>query len=946
MTVTFPAAFAALTDHSPLRWQVRLFERFADADLPDACDIPTGLGKTSVVPIWLIALAQGRPGGAPGNRVPRRLIYVVNRRTVVDQATDVAERIRTRLVDKAPSDAVIAMKNALQRLSSDPGEPLAISTLRGEFADNRKWQEDPARAAIIIGTVDMIGSRLLFSGYGVSQKMRPFHAGLLGQDALIVHDEAHLTLAFGKLIKDIAQIQRAAGEPRPIRVMELSATRRGGTEAEDRFILTPEEAEDAEVARRLRARKILRSHAPKQGVAQAETIAGIAASHETVPARVVVYVQTPQVAKAVAALLPKERVATLTGTIRGHERDQLASTPLDEIEDPAARERAALFHGFRTDPMRKPPGQTQYLVATSAGEVGIDLDADHMVCDVTTLDSMVQRLGRVNRLGQGSAVVDVVDGTTEKKSGAGDSDYEARVAATRAALERLPPLGDGTYDASPAALWTLLDRLGKERMDGGRTRLDACFSATPRMVTLTDILLDAWSMTRLEDLPGRRPVERWLHGITSEPPSVHVAWRREVGDVVEVADDQRRPVLKALFDKHAILSRERLRGNRQSVVEELKKIAKRLTGQRVILQPAHGDPSVEDLSELLTKENEERLREATVVLPTDAGGLDERGMLDGTKTAHVSDVADWSQHEPGPGGKEAASGAPGRMRVLLAWDDETRSGMAEMLGTRDTWPVEAPSLRAALNAVRSSQRLADMREKARIVLARDKEGGETKVFLLLARRGSPDAAEGSEEAAGKQPVDLAGHNDDVRREAERLVGRLGLAQELDPLGGAAVLAAERHDLGKNRRGWQKAIGHPPPQGDRGEWTPWAKSDQRGFDDTACGKYRHEFGSLRDAAADPVVSGHAERDLILHLIAAHHGWARPHFRPEHGDIADDAAYDENDTAAVEAMRRFARLQRRFGHWGLAWLEALLRAADYRVSARIAPDERGSEEEETP
>ena len=58
---------------------------------------------------------------------------------------------------------------------ANPASPLALSTLRGELADNREWQADPACAAIVIGTVDMIGSRLLFSGYGVSPKMRPFH---------------------------------------------------------------------------------------------------------------------------------------------------------------------------------------------------------------------------------------------------------------------------------------------------------------------------------------------------------------------------------------------------------------------------------------------------------------------------------------------------------------------------------------------------------------------------------------------------------------------------------------------------------------------------------------------------------------------------------------------------------------------------------------------------
>src|SRR5262249_58507998 len=122
------------------------------------------------------------------------------RRTVVDQATDVAVKLRDVLRDPAPGNPATAAREALRGLCIDPDDeasPVAISTLRGELADNREWQADPARPAIIIGTVDMIGSRLLFSGYGVSRRMRPFQACLIGQDALIVPDEAHLTPAFG-----------------------------------------------------------------------------------------------------------------------------------------------------------------------------------------------------------------------------------------------------------------------------------------------------------------------------------------------------------------------------------------------------------------------------------------------------------------------------------------------------------------------------------------------------------------------------------------------------------------------------------------------------------------------------------------------------------------------------------------------------------------------------
>src|SRR3712207_9087878 len=82
-----------------------------------------------------------------------------------------------------------------------PEPPLAISTLRGQFADNREWSADPAKPAVIVGTVDMIGSRLLFGGDGCGFKTRPLHAGFLGQGALLGHDEAQLEEPFQDLLE-------------------------------------------------------------------------------------------------------------------------------------------------------------------------------------------------------------------------------------------------------------------------------------------------------------------------------------------------------------------------------------------------------------------------------------------------------------------------------------------------------------------------------------------------------------------------------------------------------------------------------------------------------------------------------------------------------------------------------------------------------------------------
>ena len=220
--------FKLLTDNEPFPWQKKLFDEFLSHRFRETCPVPTGLGKTSVIAVWLLALVEHASKASLFN-FPRRLVYVVNRRTVVDQSTREAEALRDALVAKA--DLVDTAKILRSMSLRDDSAPLAISTLQGQFADNGEWRDDPVRPAIIVGTVDMIGSRLLFSGYGRGFKSRPLHAGFLGQDTLLVHDEAHLEPAFQELVTSIAKEQSKGGYGK-FRVMELTATSRTATEVE------------------------------------------------------------------------------------------------------------------------------------------------------------------------------------------------------------------------------------------------------------------------------------------------------------------------------------------------------------------------------------------------------------------------------------------------------------------------------------------------------------------------------------------------------------------------------------------------------------------------------------------------------------------------------------------------------------------------------------------
>ena len=90
-------------------------------------------------------------------------------------------------------------------------------------------------------------------------------------------------------------------------------------------------------------------------------------------------------------------------------------------------------------------------------------------------------------------------------------------------------------------------------------------------------------------------------------------------------------------------------------------------------------------------------------------------------------------------------------------------------------------------------------------------------------------------------------------------------------------------------------------------------------------YRHEFGSLIIAEAENLPE--ATRDLILHLIAAHHGNARPLISCEGCEAGPPS---DLESKAGDAALRFVRLQKDYGPWGLAWREAILRAADQAAS----------------
>ncbi len=840
--MAFDDDFALLTGNPPFPWQRALYERFIVGDFPNACDLPTGLGKTSVISLWVLALVRNP-------KLPRRLVYVVNRRTVVDQSTAEAERLRMELLKPEARH----LRAALDGLAAVPaGHPLAISTLRGEFADNAEWRRDPSRPAIIVGTVDMVGSRLLFSGYGCGFRSRPLHAGFLGQDVLLVHDEAHLEPAFQELLTAITHEQQRSHEPRPLKVLALSATGR----AQADFTLGDEDLRNNVVNERLHARKGLQLHLLDDRKVLPDRIA---AKAEELEGKVIVFLSSVDDAERCARALRKVKkhsVATLTGTMRGAERDQLVRNSVFARFLPKSGNDVGMQEG------------TVFLVATSAGEVGIDLSADHLVTDLPPFDALAQRLGRVNRFGEGDAEVHVYceklkeprkqranseEGDEDKPDNRRD-EYDYARFFTKELLGELPVRSDEKRDASPSAL----------RVLPRDARLKA---ATPQPHThyVDALLFDRWSYTTITDaLPGRPPVDEWLHGVAEwKLPRTIIAWRREVAWLTPEHLGQEK--LDDFLADYPLRSRETLSDVTKRVVKQLEKLTVRDDGgaQRAWLIRHDAPAMFVKLSELVDGYDSKKnptLDNATVVLAPEAGGL-SNGLFNGAAEFDSSESYDLGPkhderlvHEA-----EEETVAPERMRLVRSI---RRSGDEDDEAL--WWHLYAVSSRA------------------------DDDGSRTRRTELL----------------------LDTHLRRTEMWAARLAECLSLPEEQR---NALARAGLAHDLGKQRRVWQRSI-------KRFREPPLAKGPMQ---PSELSHYRHELGSLHDGDFSNLSD--EARDLALHVVAAHHGRARPHF-----PIIESYDPEVKESVVASLVRevplRFDRLQRRYGRWGLAWLESILRAAD--------------------
>ena len=980
----FDRFFRAVHGVEPFAWQRALAQRVIEGPgWPAAVDVPTGFGKTAALDVAVVALASQADLPPAERTAPTRTFLVVDRRLLVDQAFDRARRIAAAL-ETSQDEAVRQVAEALRRVGGGP-RPLEVVRMRGGVTWSWRWLASPAQPAVIAGTVDQFGSRLLFRGYGVGERLRPIDAALCGRDALVLLDEAHLAPALVATVHRARALEARAEAgvlprraPRPVL---LSATLRGPEAREPEVLRADAEAERSEAARRRfsASRRLalceLGVRARDGRLALARTLAQLAARMALGEGggieRIAVIANTVEAARAAfeelrAAVGDRADVELLVGRCRGFEREQRGLA--DRIRE--------AFGAVETRPARPRPAA---LVATQTIEVGADLDVDLLVTEAAPLDALLQRLGRLNRLGlRGRAEAVCVFAPALH---AEDPVYGDAIARTwewlrdRAGAE--PVVLDPRRPSAEGAPWLELGLRDLASLVGPGD-LEACAARPAETPVLVAPHLDAWARTSPPPDPDQ-PVEPFLHGLDRGPAEVSICWRtalpsleawRAELDALPVREEER-------VEVPLWAARRFLRGLPLGPLADLEGMVEPAEGEAgwgiaAVVQRVDG--TVERLSD------PEALRPGdTVIVDPSAGGHDPWGWTGAP--GMVPDVADLVPRRlpvirVRPGVLAWATGEePAAFRSRLMQPESSRQDLAEGLlqealaGARAREDADPVLRHWADHAERMLRLLTEGRATVKAPGGRDLA---SELGLLVQARGrAVDDQAGDEGESGTSfapvPVPLSRHSRDVGERARVFAGLLGLSSELVR---AVELAGLLHDAGKAERRFQVMLHRGDPDRLEASGVVLAKSGMDPADRATFRRarilarvpagWRHEAASL--AVAERVLEAvpDVDHELVRHLVAAHHGYARPLFPPVEDtvrvellgvdgvvDSARSGAGTLNEawrllagalgTGNVEVdhvdwrgPRRLVTLCRRYGWWGLALLEAIVRLADMAVS----------------
>ncbi|TCB89405.1 type I-U CRISPR-associated helicase/endonuclease Cas3 [Micromonospora zingiberis] len=933
----------------PFPWQLALLRRVVERGWPDGVDVPTGLGKTSILDVAVFAAALGVDGAR------RRIFYVVDRRLIVDEAYEHARRIAAAL-DRPTGDTTRLVAQQLR--ASDDDVTLDVTRMRGGVTWERTWLERPDRYAIVTGTVDQIGSRLLFRGYGVSERARSIDAALVGTDSLIVIDEAHLAQAFVNTAQAAFDLDATSVARRPV-VVTMSATSppRRTTEQTavgDRIHRISEDDEQHEIAgERLTAAKRLHLVEVKTTKKSEDSVvsAAMAALAERLAEGRVVGVVTNTVARARAVfelLRDQHDAVLLTGRSRPIDRDCLL---------------AAYYPRLRVDRDRDQQ-QPLIVVATQTIEVGANIDLDALITESAPLASLVQRLGRLNRVARSRHPHGVAVVVHPTATGEDDPVYgPARLATWQWLADIVEPVRYAQQlDPTRAAHWldaapTALRRLTATLTDDEHA---AMRGITPYIPVLQRHHLDTWARTAPAPEPDQ-PIEPFLHGITDNQPPISVVWRHGLGNPDTWAEliDEVPPVAEETLELPATAVRRwLLESGTDHSASDLDNPTTIPTGPTdtnsrqpariplVLRYRGRGDATLAAPWQICPGD--------TIVLPTDVGGCDPYGWHPAS-TDPVLDVADLALRR----GRPVLRLGPTLVQATRRWGEQF-AGLAQRLvdqaaaDAHTARPVAEPYL-PTLKTMRDTAPGGPLRDVLTALLGAHPRvtrrtpvstGFRPYLGLIAAqigRLGDDDTAAGSSSAG--QRIRLTPHQAAVAARARQFAERLNLPTTVIQ---SIAAAARWHDEGKRDPRFQTMLWG----GDRAAAEiadePLAKSGLDPSDRAAFARARkasgYTNGMRHEALSAVIVAARSTNDprvhpeLVIHLVASHHGHARPLLppiidpAPTKVTIDDVGTFDTADTIDWQQPSRFIDLNATYGRWGLALLETIVRLADIWCSAR--------------
>ena len=929
MTLTaadFAEFFNAIHGDPPFPWQQKLVDQLACEDQwPEVLDLPTGAGKTAALDaaVFHLALRADTPQCAA-----LRIILVVDRRLVVDDADRRARKIACALGDpthvpEAGRAVVEAVAQRLQQLAGNGEQPLVAVRLRGGAPLEHDWVRSPTQPTILCSTVDQVGSRLLFRGYGVSDRMKPVHAGLLGEDSLILLDEAHLSNPFNETLQAI----RAIGSAKVTAVV-LTAT--PGRRYERRLELGKPDRTHPVLQPRIEAAKPARLMKPIPSADPAGAFAravrelaerlrrgGIAA-----PA-VGVVVNRVDLARAIFERLRTSmegEVELLIGRSRDVDRRQIEGKL-----DP-----------FRTGAAERAAAAPLTVVATQCLEVGVDLDLDGLVTQGASLDALRQRFGRLNRAGRPIPAAGAILVTTESVAKkADDPVYGDRIRTTWDALTRI-----ARNDHVDFGVVALDRRLRQAKLDV--TKLAAPRDRAP---VLMPAYLDLWAQT--SPPPAADPeVGLFLHGVERTPAEVSLVWRGDITSA-DLSADADADKLKRILELMPPRSAEMVTVPIWAAAAWLRRWNTARAAE-VADVPAREDDLEVELSETNRMAfrwagaddprtglvNAAKVRPGDVlVVPADYGGCDEYGWLPEARdpVVDVADAAAW----PYRGRRYAVRVTPD----VAHWNR-----LSAALASTDAPALD--DLLDALPAKTDDEDLPGRNVREQLAALRRVEfhfpyGPPDRGAIVVAWYGLDDATVTGQavteddtlsHSAGRCSVPLDEHTSGVVACVDRFTATLGLAEHV---AADLRLAALLHDAGKaderfqlflaGADWWNRPAG--PALAKSGRTLPrgaWERAElPKGW--------RHEALSVPLATTHPRFREAHDPHLVLWLIGTHHGLGRPFFgfadSRDNNQGPQSLAYDFR---GLDWASLFDRLKRRYGVWGLARLETILRLADHRAS----------------